>query len=173
MNWRAFPLHPETPEDGISLEQLFANTTINIPQMLLHLGNVAKSLGLPFGERKYTYNSRLAQELGLWAEAQGKGHEFHREAFHSYFADGRNLARKDVLISLAEKAGLEKDAAEKVITERTYSDNVDADWQYSRDNSVTAVPTFMIHGRTLSGAQPFSDLLRFIEQTLGKTLKKR
>lgn len=141
--------------------------------MLQHLSNVAASLGLPFGERKYTYNSRLAQELGLWAESKGVGHTFHMEAFRSYFAEGKNLAKKDVLLAIAEKAGLKRQPAEKVLLERTFSSNVDADWLLSRTSMVTAVPTFMVNKRTLSGAQPFNDLIRFIEQALGEPLKKK
>ncbi len=66
--------------------------------MIDHLRITAEELGLPFGPRNKTYNSRLAQELGLWAEDQGKGEPFHMAAFHAYFADGLNLAKMPVLL---------------------------------------------------------------------------
>ena len=37
----------------------------DIDQMMTHLKQVSSGLGLPFGDRKMTYNSRLAQELGI------------------------------------------------------------------------------------------------------------
>jgi predicted DsbA family dithiol-disulfide isomerase len=132
--------------------------------MLAHLNQVAQSLGLPFGERKKTYNSRLAQELGLWAETIGKGHRFHLAAFHAYFAKGQNLAKKDVLLEIAVTAGLDPVAAEHVIDERSFSNHVLADWQRSRDKGVTAVPTFFMNGSSLTGAQPYDHLVRFVEQ---------
>ena len=131
--------------------------------MLAHLNQVAQSLGLPFGTRKMTYNSRLAQELGLWAETRGKGHRFHLAAFHAYFAKGQNLAKKDVLLEIAAAAGLDPAEAEKVIEERSFSARVLADWQLSRDKGVTAVPTFIINDSSLTGARPYNDLARFVE----------
>ena len=74
------------------LEQLFANSHIDIELMMRHLKKTAADLGLPFGKREKTYNSRLAQELGLWAESKNKGDEFHAAAFRAYFVDGKNIA---------------------------------------------------------------------------------
>ena len=90
-------MHPETPDEGQSLEQLFAGRNFNIPAMLKRLKSKADELGLAFGERSMTFNSRRAQELGKWAEAQGKGDEFHMAAFLAYFRDGLNLAHIPVL----------------------------------------------------------------------------
>ncbi|SHI01944.1 DSBA-like thioredoxin domain-containing protein [Desulfofustis glycolicus DSM 9705] len=139
--------------------------------MLAHLNQVAQSLGLPFGPRKKTYNSRLAQELGLWAETRGKGHRFHLAAFHAYFAKGQNLAKKDALLEIAVTAGLDPAAAEKVIKERSFSARVLADWQLSREKGVTAVPTLIMNDSSLTGARPYSDIARFVE-TAGKVPAK-
>ena len=144
------------------LEQLFANSTIDIPQMLEHLKQTADSLGLAFGERKHTYNSRLAQELGLWAQSIDRGHDFHMAAFRAYFADGKNLGHKDVLIDIADSLGLPKAEAEDVITKRTFSPQVDSDWELSRKLGVTAVPTFVMNNDKIVGAQPYNDLERFV-----------
>jgi predicted DsbA family dithiol-disulfide isomerase len=123
--------------------------------MLAHLNQVAQSLGLPFGERKKTYNSRLAQELGLWAETRGRGRQFHLAAFYAYFAKGQNLAKKDVLLELAATAGLGPTDAAKVIEERSFSSRVLADWQLSRNKGITAVPTFIMNDSSLTGARPY------------------
>ena len=69
------------------LEKLFANYPVDTDEMMRHLTKTAAALGLPFGEREKTYNSRLAQELGLWAESKDKGDVFHTAAFRAYFAD--------------------------------------------------------------------------------------
>ena len=135
--------------------------------MLAHLNQVAESLGLPFGVRTKTYNSRLAQELGLWAETKGRGHRYHLAAFHAYFANGQNLAEKDVLLEIAATAGLDPTAAEHVIDERSFSSHVLADWQLSRDRGVTAVPTFYMNGSSLTGAQSYDHLARFVEEAGG------
>ena len=85
----------------MSLEELFKGRGIDLPSSMVHLQKVAAELGLPWGMRTRTYNSRRAQELGKWAEALGKGDEFHIAVFHAYFAAGRNIADTSVLKEIA------------------------------------------------------------------------
>ena len=75
-------------------EQLFEGYQIDIEKMRRHLRKTADELGLPLGEREKTYNSRLAQELGLWAESKNKGDEFHAAVSKAYFVEGKNIAKK-------------------------------------------------------------------------------
>ena len=164
MEWIAFPLHPETPDKGRSLEELFAGRPIDVPEMVRHLRQTAAELGLPFGDRTMTYNSRLAQELAGWAADKGRENDFHRAVFRAYFSDGLNIGNPAVLVKLADAAGLPGDEARQVIESRTYRQAVDRDWDSAVRLGVTAVPTFMIRGKTLVGAQPTSVLERFLEE---------
>ena len=59
-----FPLHPETPEAGQSLDELFAGRGIDIEAMYQRMKGMMDAEGLPYSRRSHTYNSRLAQELG-------------------------------------------------------------------------------------------------------------
>src|SRR5436190_23761314 len=61
--WLYFPLHPETPPDGLLLTDLFAGRAVNIDAIHARLKSLMDAEGLPFNERTHTYNSRLAQEL--------------------------------------------------------------------------------------------------------------
>ncbi len=161
-------MHPDTPEQGISLEELFAKKRmdVDVDQVMAHLKKTASKLGLPMGDRRKTYNSRLAQEVGLWAQSQGKGHVFHDAAFRAYFVDGRNLAQKSVLMGLIQSTGLDLDAGEKVIDDRLFSDAVDADWQLSGQKQVTAVPTFIMGLEKLVGAQPYETLEKMVSRNM-------
>ena len=124
----------------------------------------AQKLGLELGDRNMTYNSRLAQEVGLWAEDQGQGHSFHMAAFRAYFVDGKNLADRQVLLDLIEQTGLDKDEGLKVIDDRTFSDAVDRDWDLSRQKGVNAVPTFFMGLDKLVGAQPHEVMERMVKK---------
>ena len=159
----AFPLHPETPQEGRSLEDLFAGRGLDIPQMITRLKRTADDLGLPFGTRTRTYNSRRAQELGKWAETQGSGEVFHKSVFQAYFARGRNIARMAVLKELAAGVGLNPDQAEQALNQGRYADDVDRDWERSRRMGITAVPTFVCNGRGLVGAQPYEALKELVQ----------
>lgn len=164
IQWRAFPLHPDTPEEGRTLEELFAGRNMDIPAMLGRLKGVADELGLPWGTRKKTYNSRLAQELGKWAESKGKGDEFHDLVFRAYFVNGKNIAGKEVLIELVKKIGLPVKEAKEVLESRTFKEAVDEDWKLSMKKGITAVPTFVIDHQAVVGAQPYEMLEAFLAQ---------
>ncbi len=131
---------------------------------MAQLKETALKLGLELGDRRMTYNSRLAQEVGLWAETENKGHAFHMEAFKGYFVDGKNIAEKDVLLDLIQRSGLDKDQGLAVIEKRTFSEAVDADWELSRAKGVNAVPTFFMGLDKLVGAQPYEAIAKMVER---------
>ena len=157
-----FPLHPETPEEGRSLEDLFNAPTAQITEIVAGLKQTATSLGLPFGARHMTYNSRMAQELGMWAETKGVGHRYHMTLFKAYFVDGVNIGKLDVLLGLVEVAGLDPEEARQVIASKSFSDAVDADWHLARQTKVQAVPSFVMGDQVLVGAQSYQSLQKLM-----------
>lgn len=135
---------------------------VNIEEVRARLKREADKLGLPFGERTKTYNSRLAQELGKWAEANGKGDAFHDAVFRAYFVDGRNIGKPAVLTEIAEGLGLPAEEARDVLENRRFRPAVDSDWALARTLGITAVPTFVFGGSFLVGAQPYEKLERLM-----------
>jgi predicted DsbA family dithiol-disulfide isomerase len=148
----------------LSLEDLFAKKgmPVSVDKMMAQLKATAEKLGYELGDRRKTYNSRLAQEVGLWAETKEKGHIFHMKAFKAYFVDGKNLAKKEILLNLIEQSGLDAIEGEAVIDNRAFSDAVDADWELSRRIGISAVPTFVSGLERLVGAQPYEALERLV-----------
>ena len=170
IRWTAFPLHPNTPEEGLTLEKLFAGRFIDIGEVMAGLKKVADEEGLPFGERDMTYNSRLAQELGKWAESEGRGEPFHDAVFRAYFVKGRNIGKIQELVDVARSVDLSGEEAKEVLEARGFKEAVDSDWSRARSMGVTAVPTFLLDHRFVVGAQPYEVL----EQLLNVSeVKKR
>lgn len=163
IRWIAFPLHPEIPEEGLTLEELFKYRSANIDQLMGRLKRAADEAGLPLSKRKKTYNSRLAQELAKWAESEGKGDELHNALFRAYFVDGKNIGKIHELFDLAESASLLGKPAQKVLETRAFRKAVDFDWSRSREMGVTAVPTSVINKQAVMGAQPYEVLERLME----------
>ncbi len=118
---------------------------------------------MPFKGSDKLYNSRLAQELGLWAESKNKGDEFHAAVFRAYFAEGKNIAETPVLVESATSVGLPADEAVEVLTTRAFKAAVDADWAFSREKSITAVPTLVMNKHRVVGAQPYEALQELME----------
>jgi len=161
--WTAFPLHPETPEEGLTLEELFSGRDINIKKIMSHLKQVAEEVGLPLSEREKTYNSRLAQELAKWAEKEGRGDPYHEAVFRAYFVGGRNIGKIDELVDVAKSIGLSEKEARSVLELRTYKEAVDSDWRRSRALGVTAVPTFVVDHQAVIGFQSYEVLEQFLK----------
>lgn len=161
LRWSCFPLHPETPTEGRELADLFAGREAMIRDMQIRLQQAAAE-GLPMKERSRTYNSRLAQELGKWAEEQGHGDRFRHAVYRAYFVMGVNIAHAEELVRIAAEAGLPADEAQRVLAERRCAAAVDADWQRAVEMRITAVPTHLCGGKRLTGFAPYDDFLRLI-----------
>jgi len=122
----------------------------------------AAERGLPFGERTMTYNSRLATELGKWAESKGKGDRYHDAVFRAYYVDGTNIAKPDALVALAEAVGLPGREAGEILKTRSFREAVDADWDLAAQMGISAVPTFVLDGWSVVGAQPYEALEKLL-----------
>ena len=164
IKWVHFPLHPDTPEQGRSLEDLFAGRGMDIPKMNEQMRERMQAEGLPYGTRTHTYNSRLAQELGAWADTQPGGEAFHDAAFRAYFVDAKDVSDKDVLIEIATSVGLSESDAREVLENRSFKEVIDADWARSHQLGVTGVPTFVAGGHGVVGAQPYESLVALVNQ---------
>ena len=131
---------------------------------MAQLIQTARDLDLPFGKREKTFNSRLAQELGKFAEQEGRGDDFHHSVFRAYFADGLNIGLASTLADISANVGLDAGSVQEVLEKRPFKEAVDKDWTRSYQMGVTAVPTFMLNGMALAGAQPYGKLVQMMDQ---------
>ena len=157
-----FPLHPDTPNEGKTLEALFGIDAKGVSEKNANMKSLMDAEGLPYGVRTHTYNSRLAQELAAWAVTQQGGDAIHDAFFKAYFVDNKNLALVDVLLEVAESVGLNRQEAEQVLLTRSHQPLVDEDWSKSRHYGVTGVPTYVAGQKGVVGAQPYEAIERLI-----------
>jgi len=129
---------------------------------MIHLNTVASQIGLPLNNPSKAYNTRLAQEMGKWAEEQRKEDEFHHAVFQSYFVKMQDISSSSVLIDLAESIGLSGEEAKNTIENRTFREEVNTDWSYSKKMKVMAVPTFLANQKKLVGTQSYEALKKFM-----------
>jgi predicted DsbA family dithiol-disulfide isomerase len=159
-----FPLHPDTPAQGRPMAEFYASRGLDPHQMYLQMKARMDAEGLPYAERTHTYNSRLAQELGAWADTVDGGEALHDALYCAYFVDRRNIGDPQVLLDVVEATGLDVEAARNVLEQRSCKDAVDADWAKSRQYGVTGVPTFVAAGRGVVGAQPYEMLEQLVSE---------
>jgi len=164
MKWVHFPLHPDTPDEGRALTDLFKGR--NESEMKARQAQMKELMdqeGLPYGERTHTYNSRLAQEIGAWADTQDGGEAIHDALYKAYFVEAKNIGDPGILLDIVETNNLSVDDARKVLEDRSFKDAVDEDWRKSHQYGVTGVPTFVASGHGVVGAQPYEALETFLE----------
>jgi predicted DsbA family dithiol-disulfide isomerase len=159
-----FPLHPDTPMEGRSLEDLFAGRGMDLNAMYLQMKERMEAEGLEYSLRTHTYNSRLAQELGKWADTQLGGEAIHDALYRAYFVDGVNVGDVEALLKVAAAVGLDVDAAREVLESRSFKASVDEDWNKSRQYGVTGVPTFVAGRQGVVGAQPYEALEQLLQE---------
>jgi predicted DsbA family dithiol-disulfide isomerase len=159
-----FPLHPDTPAEGRTLQDMFGCGADEIAAKNTRMQGLMEAEGLAYNTRSHTYNSRLAQEIGTWAETQPGGNAIHDKFYEAYFVDRRNIGDIEVIIDIVKSAGLDEDEARTVLDERRFKDAVDADWEKSHTLGVTGVPTFVANGQGLVGAQPYEGLQQLMEE---------
>ena len=159
-----FPLHPETPPEGRSMAQLYAGRNVDPEAMFTRMKALMDAEGLPYARRTHTYNSRLAQELGKWADTRPGGAALHDALYRAYFVAARNIGDPQTLVEIVRSAGLPDDEARSVLSERRFKDAVDADWAKSHAYGVTGVPTFVAQRHGVVGAQPYEVLVQLLEK---------
>jgi predicted DsbA family dithiol-disulfide isomerase len=159
-----FPLHPETPAEGRDMAKFYAERGIDPEAAYARMKGLMDKEGLPYSRRTHTYNSRLAQELGKWADTQPGGAAIHDAFYRAYFVGAQNIGDTDVMLDVVKSVGLDPETARDVLKERRFKDAVDADWAKSRHLGVTGVPTFVAGGYGVVGAQPYEALVQLVEK---------
>ncbi|HEY0963981.1 MAG TPA: DsbA family oxidoreductase [Pseudomonadales bacterium] len=161
VTWAPFPLHPDTPPDGMLLTDLLRGMDLDAAHRRINA--LLDELGLEHGERDRTYNTRLAQELLLWSRTQGDGDALVPTLYRAYFVHNRNLAHEDVLLDAVAEAGLDVNAARSALRDRSFSNALDAEWQRARGYQISGVPAFICGPYQITGFHPPAELARFLD----------
>jgi predicted DsbA family dithiol-disulfide isomerase len=158
VQWVYFPLHPDTPKEGLLLSELFAGRNFDLEASHARLKGLMTAEGLQFNQRTHTFNSRLAQELAKAFDA------VRDPLYKAYFEQARNIGDLEVLVDIGQSVGISERAARTVLTERTFKEAVDADWERARRYGITGVPSFVAGKQKLTGAQPYEVLKQLVIQ---------
>lgn len=134
--------------------------------MFRNLSLAGAPYGIEFGKMSLLSNSRLALEAGEFARDQERHDEFHERVFKAYFKETRDIGRIEVILDLAEDAGLAPDELKKNLAEGRYKARLDAAADKARRLGVNAIPAFIINqGESrIVGAQPLSVFQKALRQ---------
>jgi protein-disulfide isomerase len=111
-------------------------------------------------------NAKPASEAGLCANEQGKFWPFHDRLF----ASQQRLGGSDLKQHAAD-LGLDAARFNACVDSHKYADQVEADIRAGNEAGVNGTPAFFINGRLLSGAQPFEEFKKIIDDELAQKKK--
>jgi predicted DsbA family dithiol-disulfide isomerase len=168
LEWKGYQIHPEYPATGISLEQRMRQIGRERYEMIWNnILALAANVGLTMRRPPLLTNSLMALEATEYAKEQGKGEVFSQAVYQAYFQDGLNIGDLDVIHTLATEAGLDADALQIHLQERTYAPRLEAARQEAQQHGVSGVPTFVIGPAQIVGAQApeaFISMLRRVAE---------
>lgn len=153
--WWPFELHPETPLEGRDVDELLRGTGRG-REYTEHLLAYAAESGISIPANRWLANSHRALELAEFARDRGKFSEVHDALFHACFEEGRNIGEADVLLEIAEAAGLDADEFGFEILVGRYAELVDKTTPLARRQGITSTPTVIFDDRAvITGAQDY------------------
>lgn len=110
-------------------------------------------------------HSRSALIGAKYAEAVGKGLQYHDAVLRAYWQRANNIEDVDVLAEIAYSIGLERESFLAALQDEYYSAQVDADIDEAYSYGLTGVPALIFGQRYLvSGAQPYEVLRQVVEK---------
>jgi predicted DsbA family dithiol-disulfide isomerase len=157
VDWRGFELHPETPQGGMRLSDLFPGRQAQA--MHEHLRQFAAGFGITdMGSPEWLPNTRRALAIAELARDEGKLDAWRVAAMNAHWRLGKNIQDVADLRETATQIGLDPERAARAMDEQRYLDRVDAVRQEAGDMGVTGVPTFVFGDFAVVGCQPYDVL---------------
>ncbi|WP_124068893.1 DsbA family oxidoreductase [Filibacter tadaridae] len=132
----------------------------------------AKSVGLEYDyDNVRPANTFNAHRLAKLAETEGVAGQMSERLLHAYFVDAERIGTDEVLLRIAEEAGVSLARAKEVLGSDEFSTDVKADIAEAAQIGVKGVPFFVINRKyAISGAQPteaFADALKKVAEEEG------
>ncbi|KAI0244732.1 hypothetical protein L0F63_003780 [Massospora cicadina] len=167
VKWRPYQLIPnaskESIEKSISYAQRFGAERAK--QMISSMVQLGKGEGIAFDYRGKIGNTFDAHRLIAYAQQLNKQNELVEGLFHAYFEKTRDIADKEVLVSIAAEAGLDHAKVQAYLDSEEGSDQVKEQLSKNRKDGISGVPSFFIQGRyCFSGAQSPDEFISIFNQ---------
>lgn len=111
-------------------------------------------------------NSYKAHLLIQLAKEKGLANELEEALFRAHFSEGKNIDDPNVLVEIAESAGLDTQQAKEALESEELAYAVKQDEMQAQQIGVRGVPFFVFDNKyAVSGAQPTEAFLEVLEKT--------
>ncbi len=172
LHFQPFELNPAMVPEGQDITEHLAQKYGATPEQSAGTREMIRARGAELGfnfelaARSRIYNTFDAHRLLHWAALAGRQRELKHALFTAYFTLGQNPGSHEVLLRVAGEVGLDVAAAQAVLQDGSYADEVRQQEQFYQSQGIHSVPAIIINQRHLiSGGQPvdvFENALRQI-----------
>lgn len=170
VSWWPYELHPETPPEGRSVDDLLRRSGRANDAYRETLKAYAKEAGITLASNRWLSNSHRALELAEFARDRGKFDEVHMALFVAYFEQARDIGDIDVLMEIAAEHDLDPDEFGIEILNGRYAALIDRTTAIAHERGFTSTPTMIFNDQVMiPGAQDYN----VYESVLGRLGARR
>jgi len=172
IGWRPFQLNPDMPREGKDRREHLAKKFGDgdrAKEIYQQVQAAGESVGLAFnfGAVARQPNTVDSHRLIDRAGRDGKQDAVVEALFQAYFMDGKDIGNVDMLVAVAEQAGMDGAAVRAYLSSDEDRERIEAEDQMARRMGVQGVPCFILNRQfAVSGAQDSDVFLQAFEYVL-------
>lgn len=170
ITYHPFELNPHVPDEGLDAKAYFTEkfgSAQRMEQIFAQTTATAKAEGLEFdlSAQSIAPNTFNAHRLIALAKTESKQAAAAHAFFKAYFAEGKNLSKKETLVDIMRSVGIDESKVETVLNSNEFEDEVVQAEKLWQSRGISSVPSFIINNRYLvQGAQPPEAFKEVFEQ---------
>ena len=169
IRWHAFELNPDMPADGeertAHIARKYGRTMEQSKEVQGRMREAAEAAGVSLdyeGEEPapeaMMWNTFAAHRLLTWALEEHGGDAQTRlklALFEAHFNHRRRIGEREVLLDVAEEAGLDRSGAAAALDSEDLARKTRVEERAAMEMNITGVPAMIVEGRfMIPGAQP-------------------
>jgi predicted DsbA family dithiol-disulfide isomerase len=169
IRYRSFLLNPDLPAQGVDrreyLDRKFGGSQQydRIVEALVFTGK-GEGINFALDKIKRTPNSANSHRLVRLAQTVGRQHEAVEMLFTAYFERGLDIGNIEVLVRLAEEAGIERSMAYAHLSSENDVNAVYTENARMHRLGITGVPCYIFNeSRAIAGAQEPDILVKMLD----------
>jgi predicted DsbA family dithiol-disulfide isomerase len=108
--------------------------------------------------------TRLAHALAIWAADNGEFNAFNTAVFKTFFQDGLDIGRLEILFQIVASIGLNSKELESGSRIDSYVQRVIDDEKMARQAGIRGVPAYVVYNKVLAtGVQSLAQLQQLFQ----------
>jgi len=125
---------------------------IKIPLTRQDVRRVTGKMGIPMNPPPIETDPTIAGAASLLAQERGVLRQWIVEVMRAEWGEGQNIGEEQVLFTIGETMGLEKNALQDAFTNTAYLNQLESNWDEAQSLGLIGVPSFQIEEELFWGA---------------------